>query len=152
LKTLEKNLFQLEVGSEENNRNYHRKVSRCRIQIGVERCSWGSRREPMISKGQVQRDKLVRYCNRLRSNLLLQRLDVAHNGERETHRGKQKMTIDGHYKVSERSHNGGKEGGKANDIKRLSQEELDKEFSELKERLNIIMELLQERNEDHRYG
>jgi hypothetical protein len=34
----------------------------------------------------------------------------------------------------------------------MSQEEFDKEFVELKERLGIVMKLLQERQEDHRYG
>jgi hypothetical protein len=34
----------------------------------------------------------------------------------------------------------------------MSQDELDREFVEIKERLSIIMELLQERNENQRYG
>jgi hypothetical protein len=61
------------------------------------------------------------------------------------------MTIDGHVIGSERSHNRGKRMPKQVGRK-MSQEELDREFTELKERLNIIMELLQESDENQRYG
>jgi hypothetical protein len=48
------------------------------------------------------------------------------------------MTIDGHVKGSERSHNKRKENAKEVGRK-MSQEEFDREFVEVKERLSIIM-------------
>jgi hypothetical protein len=44
-----------------------------------------------------------------------------------------KMTIDGHYRGSGRSHNRGKEGAKENGIKRMSQEEIDRGLVELRD-------------------
>jgi hypothetical protein len=34
----------------------------------------------------------------------------------------------------------------------MNQEEIDREFTEVRERLSIILKLLQERNEDQRWG
>jgi hypothetical protein len=42
-------------------------------------------REPMISKFHSSGGILARYCNKLRSNLLLQRLDANHSGLGEFH-------------------------------------------------------------------
>jgi len=62
------------------------------------------------------------------------------------------MTTYGHVRGSNRSHNQRRENAKAIEKIRMSQEELDREFTELKERLSISMEILQERKEDHRCG
>jgi hypothetical protein len=69
-------------------------------------------------------------------------------------KGEVKMTIDGHYKGSERSHNKGKNGSKENGIRRrMSQEEIDREMVELKAQINNIRELLQNKiEENHRQG
>jgi hypothetical protein len=62
------------------------------------------------------------------------------------------MTIDSHDRGSERSHNQEERECQRNWRKQMSQEEIDRELVELKERLSIIMELLQESNEDQRQG
>ena len=56
-----------------------------------------------------------------------------------------KMTIDSHSRGSERSHNRGyeKKDAKVNGI-RMSQEEIDKEVTELKEQLNALRIMLEE--------
>jgi hypothetical protein len=61
------------------------------------------------------------------------------------------MTNDGHDKGSKKIHKKRREDVKAVDRK-MNQEEFDKEFTEVKERLSIILKFLQESNEDHRWG
>jgi len=53
-----------------------------------------------------------------------------------------KVTIDSHDRGSGRSHSQRKENAKGNGIKRMSNEEINKEMVELKERLNIVMKFL----------
>lgn len=63
------------------------------------------------------------------------------------------MIVDSHVKGSKGSHKGAKEDARANSIKkRMSDEEFDREFNEIKVQLNVLMELLQKGEEDHRYG
>jgi len=71
---------------------------------------------------------------------LLQGIDATHSEKGESHRGKKMMTTNGHVRFLERSQNK-KEDAKVVGRK-MNQDELDREFTELKERLNIIMELL----------
>jgi hypothetical protein len=59
-----------------------------------------------------------------------------------------KMITNGHYIGSGRCQNRGKKYVKEVGIKRMFQEDFDREFVELKERLSIIMWLLQESEED----
>jgi hypothetical protein len=61
------------------------------------------------------------------------------------------MTIDGHDRGSEKIHNKRREDAKEVGRK-MNQEEFDREFTEVKERLSIILKLLQESNEDQRWG
>jgi len=53
-----------------------------------------------------------------------------------------KMTIDGHYRGLEGSHNKGNKYAKENSIKRMSQEEIDREMVELRVQLSYIGQLL----------
>jgi hypothetical protein len=48
------------------------------------------------------------------------------------------MAIDGHYRGLERIHNKEEKDANANGIKKINQEEYDKEMIELRERLNVI--------------
>jgi hypothetical protein len=63
-----------------------------------------------------------------------------------------KVNIDSHDRGLGRSHSQRNKNAKGNGIKRMSNEEIDKEMVELKERLNIVMKFLQESEEDQRYG
>jgi hypothetical protein len=64
-----------------------------------------------------------------------------------------KMIVDSHVKGSKGSQKGVKEDARVNGIKkRMSDEEFDREFNEIKVQLNILMELLQKSEEYHRYG
>jgi hypothetical protein len=58
------------------------------------------------------------------------------------------MTIDGHYRGSRISHNNGTEGAKVVGIKRMSQEELDRGFTEFRVQLSYIEQLLQRNIEE----
>jgi len=62
------------------------------------------------------------------------------------------MTIDSHVKGSKRSHTKKKEIVKTIGREEMNQEEFDREFVESKKRLDTIMKLLQEGEEDQRYG
>jgi len=60
-----------------------------------------------------------------------------------------KMTIDGHDKGLERSHNKKKEeNSRVVGIKRMSDEEFDKKIVELNTQLNYVEKLLQESEKD----
>jgi len=62
------------------------------------------------------------------------------------------VTIDGHLKGSERSHNQVEGNAKVVGIKEMSGEEFGREMIELKVHISVPMELLQKYEEDHRYG
>jgi hypothetical protein len=63
------------------------------------------------------------------------------------------MTIDSHVRGSKREATiKRKDIVKTIGREEMNQEEFDREFVELKERLNTIMKLLQEGEEDQRYG
>jgi hypothetical protein len=65
---------------------------------------------------------------------LQRRLDAAHNELGEVHKGKMEMTIDGHDRGLEKIHNKRREDAK--EVGRnMNQEEFDREFTKVKERL-----------------
>jgi hypothetical protein len=70
---------------------------------------------------------------------------------KQAHLNKMEMNIDGEDKGSEKKHNKRREDAKAVGRK-MNQEEFDREFTKVKERLGIIFKLLQESNEDQRWG
>lgn len=59
-----------------------------------------------------------------------------------------KMTTDGHIKGSSVSHNSGKENVSEIGGKRMSYEEFDWEMAEMKARVDVLMKLLQESDQD----
>ena len=63
------------------------------------------------------------------------------------------MTIEIHSRGSGGSHKGRKENAKANGIwRKLSDEEYQREKAKIKFHLEVMMELLQKKEEDHRCG
>jgi hypothetical protein len=65
----------------------------------------------------------------------------------------EKVTIDSHCRGSERSHSIGKKYSKENGIrKKMNEEECDREITEIRIHLDLLMELLQRSDEDQRCG
>ena len=63
------------------------------------------------------------------------------------------MTVDSHKRGSRERHNELKEDAKTTGMKRrMNQEGFDKEMAEIKERLSVMMELLQRSEEERYYG
>jgi hypothetical protein len=64
----------------------------------------------------------------------------------------EKVTTEGHLKGSKWSHNQKKENSKEVGIRKMSNEELEREMVEIKVHLSVLEEWLQEYEEDQRYG
>jgi hypothetical protein len=67
-------------------------------------------------------------------------LIAAHGGKEEAHKGRKKMTTDGHDKGSGVSH------------KNLNDETFEREIVEMEVQVSVLMEQLQESDEDHICG
>jgi hypothetical protein len=112
----------------------------------------GSReREPLgYQEARLRRNLGEVLGNRLMDKACCMGLTAAHSGQGESHKGRRKMTTNGHEKGSKESHKhmgkSAKEVGKGN----MSDEEFDREMVELKKQISVINEFLQESDEDHR--